>query len=83
LMPQGRNTGLYTSALGFKELIGRGSVSPAGACALLVEASKANGYLAKDGEEAVHTTIMSGLGLKEWPEEVAQHNPFTARERRV
>ena len=83
LMPKGRNTRLYTSALGFKELIGRGSVGPAGACMLLVEASKANGYLAKDGEEAVRTTIMSGLGLKEWPEEVAQHNPFTARERRV
>ena len=50
LLPKGRNTGLYTSALGFKELIGRGSVGPAGACALPVEASKANGYLAKDGE---------------------------------
>jgi hypothetical protein len=83
LMSKGRNTGLYTSALGFKELIGRGSVSPAGACVLLVEASKANGYLAKDGEEAVRATIMSALGLKEWPEEVAKHNPFTAQERRV
>jgi hypothetical protein len=72
LTPRGRNTGLYTSGLGFKELIGRASVSPAGACELLVEASRANGYLAKDGEEAVRLTIMSALGLKEWPEEKQQ-----------
>ena len=70
LMPKGRNTGLYTSALGFKELIGRGSVGPAGACMLLVEASKANGYLAKDGEEAVRLTIMSAIG----PERMARRS---------
>ena len=83
LMPQGRNTGLYTSALGFKELIGRGSVSPAGACVLLVEASKANGYLAKDGEETVRLTIMSGLGLKEWPAEGTAQSIHCARKASV
>ena len=81
---QGRNDALHwASRSSFRELIASGAIKPAGACMLLVEASKANGYLAKDGEEAVRLTIMSGLGLKEWPEEVAKHNPFTAQERRV
>ena len=67
LLPKGRNTGLYTSALGFKELIARESISAAGACMLLVEACKANGYQFKDGAEAVRLTIMSGLGLQSGP----------------
>ena len=67
---QGRNDALHWASRScFRELIASGAIKPSGACMLLIEASKANGYLAKDGEEAVRLTIMSGLGLKEWPVE--------------
>jgi hypothetical protein len=81
---QGRNDALYWASRScFRELIASGAIEASGACKLLVEACKANGYLKKDGEEAVRLTIMSGLGVTDWPEEAAQHNPFTAQERRV
>jgi hypothetical protein len=83
LKRSGRNNALNYAAWAFRELVEKGAIEASGACKLLVEACKANGYLAKDGAEAVRLTIMSGLGLTEWPEEVAQHNPFTAQERRV
>ena len=83
LKGSGRNNALNYAAWAFRELVEKGAIETSGACKLLVEACKANGYLAKDGEEAVRATIMSGLGLKERPEEVAKHNPFTAQERRV
>src|SRR5262249_24805493 len=64
----GRNDALYwAGGQVFRELIASGAIKASGAALLLVEASKINGYLAKDGEEAVRATIMSGLGLKEWP----------------
>jgi len=59
----GRNNALNYAAWAFRDL----AIEASGAAMLLMEASKANGYLAKDGEEAVRATIMSGLGLKEWP----------------
>ena len=64
-----RNDALNFVAYQFRELIADGAIEAGGACELLVMASQANGYLAKDGEEAVRGTIMSGLGLKDWPEE--------------
>ena len=83
LKRSGRNNALNYVAWAFRELVEKGAIEATGAALLLIEACKANGYLQKDGAEAVRATIMSGLGLSEWPEEVAQHNPFTARERRV
>jgi hypothetical protein len=65
----GRNNALNYAAWAFRELVEKGAIKSSGACKLLIEACKANGYLAKDGEEAVRATIMSGLGLKEWPTE--------------
>jgi hypothetical protein len=62
----GRNNALNYAAYAFRDL----AIEASGACRVLVEACRANGYLAKDGEEAVRQTIMSGLGLKEWPEEM-------------
>jgi hypothetical protein len=61
---QGRNDALNFAAYCFREL----PIPREGAAELLMRASKANGYLAKDGEEAVRATIMSGLGLKDWPD---------------
>ncbi len=69
LKRSGRNNALNYVAWAFRELVEKGAIEATGAALLLVEASKANGYLAKDGEEAVRATIMSGLGLKEWPTE--------------
>jgi len=69
-LTEGRNNGLYSSTLGFKELIGRNAIEVSGACQLLLKATELNGYIAKDGIEAVRLTIMSGLGIKEWPEGV-------------
>ena len=67
---QGRNDALYWASRScFRELIASGAIKASGAALLLVEASNINGYLKKDGEEAVRLTIMSGLGLMEWPEE--------------
>jgi hypothetical protein len=63
----GRNNALNYIAWAFRELVEEDAIEASGACTLLVEACKANGYLAKDGEEAVRATIISGLGLKEWP----------------
>ena len=80
LKRSGRNNALNYAAWAFRELVEKDAIEASGACKLLVEACNANGYLAKDGAEAVRLTIMSGLGLTEWPEEVAQHNPFTAQE---
>jgi hypothetical protein len=65
---EGRNDALNYAAWRFRELAEKEAISAAGACRLLWMASKANGYLAKDGAEAVRATIMSGLGLGEWPE---------------
>jgi hypothetical protein len=65
----GRNNALNYVAWAFRELIASGAIKASGAALLLIEACKANGYLKKDGEEAVRATIMSGLGLKEWPED--------------
>jgi Bifunctional DNA primase/polymerase, N-terminal len=59
----GRNAALYYAAKRFCDV----PISREGAAKLLMLASRANGYLAKDGEEAVRATIMSGLGLKDWP----------------
>jgi hypothetical protein len=64
----GRNNALNYSAWMFRELIGDGAISDGGVCRLLTEACVLNGYLAKDGEEAMRLTIMSGLGIKEWPD---------------
>jgi hypothetical protein len=66
---EGRNNGLYSSTLGFRELVGRNAIEVSGACQLLVKASEMK-YVGKDGIEAVRLTIMSGLGIKEWPEGV-------------
>jgi hypothetical protein len=65
----GRNNALNYVAWAFREIVAGGGIKASGATSLLVEASKVNGYLAKDGEEAVRATIMSGLGVKEWPED--------------
>ena len=54
-----RNTGLYWATTQLREL---GFVDRAEAVELLVAVTKANGYLAKDGIEAVERTIESG-----WP----------------
>jgi Bifunctional DNA primase/polymerase, N-terminal len=64
-----RNDALNFVAYQFRELIAARAIEAEGACELLVMASRANGYFAKDGEEAVRMTIMSGLGMSEWPEE--------------
>src|SRR5262249_1170666 len=66
-LTEGRNTGLFNSTLGFRELVERGVIEPGAACTLLVRACELNGYVAKDGIEAVKATIMSALGLKAWP----------------
>jgi hypothetical protein len=66
-----RNDALNWGAYRFRELIAEGAINAADACRLLVAACQANGYLAKDGEEAVRLTIMSGLGIKDWPLERA------------
>jgi hypothetical protein len=63
----GRNNALHWASCRFCELIAEGVINASGSVALLFEASKLNGYLAKDGEEVVQATIMSGLGLEEWP----------------
>jgi Bifunctional DNA primase/polymerase, N-terminal len=55
-----RNEGLHWATRQLREL---GFVDRAVAVELLVEVTKANGYLAKDGEEVVLRTIESG-----WPE---------------
>jgi hypothetical protein len=60
---RGRNDALYYVANRFREV----PIPREGAAKLLMLACRANGYLAKDGEEACRLTIMSGLGLKEWP----------------
>ena len=65
----GRNNALNYVAWAFREIVAGGAIEASGVCKLLIEACKANGYLKKDGEEAVRATILSGLGLKEWPEE--------------
>ena len=66
---QGRNDALHWAGRHcFRELMEGGAIEASGAATLLVEACKLNGYLTKDGEEAVRQTIMSGLGLTEWPE---------------
>jgi hypothetical protein len=70
-LTEGRNNGLYSSTLGFRELVGREAIEVSGACQLLLKATEMNGYLAKDGIETVRLTIMSGLVIKEWPEEGA------------
>jgi hypothetical protein len=72
-----RNDALNFVAYQFRELIADGAIEVEGACELLMMASKANGYLAKDGEEAVRATIMSGLGLKDWPEESERNRKMT------
>jgi len=64
---QGRNEALYYAARKFCDV----PIPREGAARLLMMASQANGYLAKDGEEVVRATIMSGLGLKEWPQSAA------------
>ena len=65
---EGRNNALNYAAWRFRELVEKEAISGIGACKLLLMASKANGYLAKDGAEAVRATIMSGFGLGEWPQ---------------
>ena len=69
LKRSGRNNALNYCAWALRELVEKGAIEASGACKLLIKACKANDYLAKDGEEAVRATIMSGLGLKEWPTE--------------
>ncbi|MGB2649623.1 MAG: hypothetical protein WBC86_18790 [Pseudolabrys sp.] len=69
LKRSGRNNALNYCAWALRELVEKGAIEASGACKLLIKACKANSYLAKDGEEAVRATIMSGLGLKEWPTE--------------
>jgi len=64
---QGRNKALYWASCRFYDLFKERIVTKADACTLLVEACRLNGYLDKDGEEAVRSTVMSGLRLKEWP----------------
>ncbi len=61
----GRNNALNYAAWVFRELVEKGAIDAAGVCELLEAACKANGYLAKDGEDAVRRTIMSGLGGKQ------------------
>jgi Bifunctional DNA primase/polymerase, N-terminal len=68
LKRSGRNNALNYAAWAFRELVEKDAIEASGACKLLVEACKANGYLKKDGEEAVRATILSGLGLSKWPE---------------
>jgi len=63
-----RNDALNWGAYRFGELIEEDAITAAGACQLLMMAAKANGYLAKDGQEAARLTIMSGLGTDEWRE---------------
>jgi hypothetical protein len=63
----GRNAMLNWAAFVFRELVADGAIEASGACELLLLACEANGYLAKDGEEETRATIMSGLGLNEWP----------------
>jgi len=75
----GRNNALNYVAWAFRELVEGNAIKASGAAVLLVEASKINGYLAKDGEEAVRATIMSGLGLKEWPEDVRTETKLVRR----
>jgi hypothetical protein len=65
----GRNDALHWAGRHcFKELIDGKEINLEGACELLVMACEANGYLKKDGLEAVQQTIMSGLGIRKWPE---------------
>jgi hypothetical protein len=65
---QGRNDALYWASRCFKELVAEQAIEVGAACVLLLRASEMNGYVAKDGIEAAQATIMSGLGLREWPE---------------
>jgi hypothetical protein len=65
-----RNDGLNFTAYVLRELVQSGDLKVEGACALLWLASEANGYLAKDGDSVVRGTILRGLGLSDWPNEV-------------
>src|SRR5262249_8487087 len=61
---QGRNEALYlASRQCFREIIASGAIKTSGATTLLVEASKINGYLAKDGEEAIRVFALPLFGL--------------------
>jgi hypothetical protein len=64
---EGRNEGLNYAAYNFRKLISVGAINASGACQLLLTACATNSYLAKDGEDAARATIMSGLGIREWP----------------
>jgi hypothetical protein len=59
-----RNQALNNIAFNFRELINSGVVTYSAAEQLLLEASRLNGYLAKDGIGEVMATIGSGLGLQ-------------------
>jgi Bifunctional DNA primase/polymerase, N-terminal len=80
---QGRNDALHwASRHCFRELMDGGAIEASGAAMLLIEACKANGYFQKDGEEAVRATIISGLGLTEWPEIEEPRNTERRNEQR-
>jgi len=64
-----RNDGLNWAAYRFRELVAEHAITAAGVCRLLVLVARANGYVAKDGAAATQATIMSGLGIRDWPTE--------------
>jgi hypothetical protein len=57
-----RNDGLNWAAYSFRELVAAGIVAASVAQELLINVTELNGYLEKDGMEAVLATIASGLG---------------------
>jgi hypothetical protein len=57
-----RNDGLNWAAWSFRGLVAVGTVAPSAAQELLISVTRLNGYLEKDGMEAVLATIASGLG---------------------
>jgi len=71
---EGRNDGLNYAAYNFRKLISVGAINASGACQLLLNACVANGYLAKDGEDATRATIMSGLGIRVWQSDELPHS---------
>ena len=59
-----RNNWLNCTAYTFRQFVLDGDLSHEGAVKLLIAACEANGYLAKDGWDAMMATINSGLGME-------------------
>lgn len=76
----GRNQAINQAAFNLGTLVGAGVLSRSEAEAHLMEAARANGYIAKDGERAARQTIASGLksGMQS-PRQIPEREQDTTR----